>query len=242
MVQDVPPPAKPLPPPTPPKPNPPPELTWRIRSTGRDGSIIASPTTTPINSNVEVPRPQSVAQLREQITNKLEMKTPSGSRPMSPAVVHQPVQPQRVSITPQPLGRRDSDSRMSVSIFSETPYSVTSSNTSATTSPLVDSYRYHYDDLDLPVKYGTLPRDFSLGTNTTDTGFSSAPSTLKRQHSQVFSSPEVQHAVLLNEGSSSNGDLTLAESCFSKNSLNASNGTLKERPEFVLSETGAPFR
>uniref|UniRef100_A0A914DFX7 Sorbin and SH3 domain-containing protein 1 n=1 Tax=Acrobeloides nanus TaxID=290746 RepID=A0A914DFX7_9BILA len=236
---------KPIPPPTPPKPIPS-ESTWRIRSTDRHGSIITSPT-----NGIEVPRPQSVAQLREQITSKLEMKTPAGSRPMSPAVIHPPVQPQRVSITPQPFGRsstRDSESRMSVSIYSDTPFSVTSSNTSAATSPLVDNYRYHYDEFDLPSKYGTLPSNFSLGTNTLDTGFSSAPSTLKRQHSLVFSSPEVQHAMLLNpENGASNGDLAYSNSYY-PSSVNASNDTLKEMNtlnessnDFILSETGAPF-
>uniref|UniRef100_A0A1I7YJ61 PDZ domain-containing protein n=1 Tax=Steinernema glaseri TaxID=37863 RepID=A0A1I7YJ61_9BILA len=95
MTSVVPPPP-PCPPP-PSKPQSPPQ--WKLKTTdvptgGAEGVV-------------EIPDKQTVAQLRDQIATKLEVKTPSGAKPMS-AVVHsvapQP-QIQRSCITPLPFER-----------------------------------------------------------------------------------------------------------------------------------------
>lgn len=90
---------------------------WQIKveetTTDKAKPIIKSSISTGhASGEVEVPRPQSVAELRAQIATKLEVKNPAGqsvapispkeatTSPANPAIVHQPTRPQHGKLTP----------------------------------------------------------------------------------------------------------------------------------------------
>ncbi|KAK0399526.1 hypothetical protein QR680_003091 [Steinernema hermaphroditum] len=91
--------APPPPPPPPPPAKSPTTPQWKLKTDqaptgGAEGSV-------------EIPDKQTVAQLRDQIATKLEVKTPSGAKPMTAVFHSQPPQPQiqRSCITPLPFER-----------------------------------------------------------------------------------------------------------------------------------------
>ena len=100
---------------TPPAPPPPPPAVkkWQVHVDDTPSkptqTIKSSISTGKASGEVEVPRPQSVAELRAQIATKLEVRNPAGQKtsPLtaaevtrSPAIVHQPAQAHHGKLTP----------------------------------------------------------------------------------------------------------------------------------------------
>uniref|UniRef100_A0AC34F0T8 PDZ domain-containing protein n=1 Tax=Panagrolaimus sp. ES5 TaxID=591445 RepID=A0AC34F0T8_9BILA len=156
-------------------------------------TIKTSVSTGKASGEVEVPRPQSVAELRAQIATKLEVRNPSGQKasPLSatevnatpPVIVHQPAQQHRGKLTP-------SVSLLSLDrIQNGLDALENGSNISPTASPMAST---SYDRSHTPNSLNETTSDYSGGHSNN--------STLRRQHSQLLSQPEVQHAVLLHPG------------------------------------------
>ncbi|TMS39393.1 hypothetical protein L596_005926 [Steinernema carpocapsae] len=92
----------------PPPPPPPPQQQARMPSATPQWKMKTTDVPTGgAEGSVEIPDRQSVAQLRDQIATKLEVKTPSGARPMTAVVHNQPPSGimQRTCITPVPFER-----------------------------------------------------------------------------------------------------------------------------------------
>ena len=84
-----------------------PPKKWKIKVEEVDSKpipMVTSVSTGSASGEIEIPRPQSVAELRAQIATKLEIRNPAGQK-VSPAnintaIVHQPVRPQHGKLTP----------------------------------------------------------------------------------------------------------------------------------------------
>ncbi|KAH7729388.1 Variant SH3 domain containing protein [Aphelenchoides avenae] len=206
-------------------------------------------------SSIEIPQYQGVAELRNHIGSKLDMKTPTGARPQAPPIVHNRVQPHRSCVTPMPAPTYSTTTvpnpsrRLSVS-FIHPP-------TADVKDPIpaglhgVDTYRLQYDSDDLSThdtEYSGLTANsatkefawqcFSGGQQeatptrcSIDTGYSSEVSPKdKPNRADGFNAHQ--------------GLLIRADYLSVKNddgSMETSQPTDQRQQHVVYSETGAPF-
>uniref|UniRef100_A0A7E4VN78 SH2 domain-containing protein n=1 Tax=Panagrellus redivivus TaxID=6233 RepID=A0A7E4VN78_PANRE len=196
----------------PPPPPPPPGAVdtgkkWSIRvdenSSTKPAPIITSSVKTgKASGEVEVPRPQSVAELRAQIATKLEVRNPAGDSvspiPLAQApqasVVHQPPQAQHGRLTPSVSMLSLDRIQRGLDAYDLPEYPSTSRR---------NQFANEYSPTpSLPPFYGRdEPSKYSPNSATTEFPGDYYPtSSLKRQHSQLQLQPEVQHAVLLHPG------------------------------------------